>query len=96
MLQLAHRHAYELIAVFVILLIPFVAMQFTSEVRWSPADFIVAGGLLVGLCVGVELVFHFTKKPLHRMVLAGAVLLAFILIWVELAVGIFGTPLAGS
>ena len=34
--------------VLVLLLVPLVAMQFTREVRWGLADFIVAGALLFG------------------------------------------------
>lgn len=32
-----------------LLLVPLVAMQFTDEVRWNLADFVVAGALLFGV-----------------------------------------------
>lgn len=79
-----------------LLLIPFIAMQFTSEVDWSLFDFVVAGVLLLGTGLLCELVMRIVKKPVHRLVLCGALLIALFLIWAELAVGIFGTPLAGS
>ena len=31
-----------------ILLVPFIAMQFTDEINWKPFDFVVAGLLLLG------------------------------------------------
>ena len=96
MLRFSRRHQYELISVFALLLLPFIAMQFSAQVNWSAGDFVVAGTLLIGLCAGIELVLHFVKKPLHRLVLGAVVLLSFLLVWAELAVGIFGTPLAGS
>lgn len=96
MLRLSQRHYYELAVVVFILLIPFVAMRFTEEVRWSLLDFLVAGGLLVVLCVGIELVLKYVAQPRQRLWAGLAVVAVFLLLWAELAVGIFGTPLAGS
>jgi hypothetical protein len=36
------------------------------------------------------------KSTKQRIFIVGFVLLAFFLVWAELAVGIFGTPFAGS
>ena len=85
-----------LLAIALILLIPLIAMQFTSDVQWSLADFVAMGILLLGTGLSCELVMRKVKKTGHRIVICGAILLAFFLIWVELAVGIFGTPFAGS
>ena len=79
-----------------ILLIPLIAMQFTDEVNWTAADFIVAGGLLFGAGLISEIVIRKTKNIKHKMVLLGAIFIILILIWIELAVGIFGTPFAGN
>lgn len=80
----------------ILLLIPFVAMQFTEEVNWSISDFIIAGVLLFGTGLVCELVLRLVKKLEYRLLICGAILLALLLIWIELAVGIFGTPFAGS
>jgi hypothetical protein len=79
-----------------ILLVPLIAMQFTKEVAWTPGDFIVAGALLVG--TGLMYVLAARKLDNRRSrTLVGLVLgLVFVLIWMELAVGIFGTRFAGS
>ena len=79
-----------------LLLIPLIAMQFTTEVDWKLFDFIVMGGLLLGTGLLYELVLRKIKKPSHRIIICGAILVALFLIWAELAVGIFGTPFAGS
>lgn len=79
-----------------LLLVPLVAMQFTNEVNWSPFDFIIAGILLFGTGFTCELVLRFVKKTSHRIALLAAVLFCLLLIWAELAVGIFNTPLAGN
>ena len=85
-----------LTTVAVLLLIPLIAMQFSPEVNWSPVDFAVAGVLLFGTGMSCELVLRKVKKTVHRIVICGAIILALLLIWMELAVGIFGTPFAGS
>lgn len=79
-----------------LLLIPLVAMQFTDEVRWDATDFIVAGGLLFGTGLLCEFVMRKVRKTKHRIIICGIILAVLFLIWVELAVGIFGTPFAGS
>ena len=85
-----------LITVVLILLVPLIAMQFSDGVRWSPIDFVTAGILLFGTGLACELVMRKVKKLQYRVAICGAILLALLLIWVELAVGIFGTPFAGS
>ncbi|KGO93494.1 hypothetical protein [Flavobacterium enshiense] len=84
------------LAVAVLLFIPFTAMQFTDEVNWTLFDFIVAGVLLLGTGLMCEFVIRKVAKTEHRIALCGAVLAVLVLIWIELAVGIFGTPFAGS
>jgi hypothetical protein len=85
-----------LLAVAILLLIPFTAMQLTNEVNWSPFDFAVAGVLLLGTALTAELILRKVKNTRKRMILCGVLLAALFLIWVELAVGVFGTPFAGS
>lgn len=77
-------------------LLPFIAMQFTGQVNWTPFDFIVAGGLLLGTGLLCELVMRKVNNIEHRIAICGALLAALLLIWAELAVSIFSTPLAGS
>ena len=78
-----------LLATALILLVPFVAMQFTSEMNWTGSDFVFAGTLtaVTGL-----LYVLLTRKPSttrQRVIVGGFLLLAFLIIWAEAAVGIF-------
>jgi hypothetical protein len=84
------------LTVALLLFIPLIAMQFTDEVSWSLFDFVVAGGLLA--CTGLmcELALRKVQKLKHRIVVCGVLLVTLLIIWAELAVGIFGTPLAGN
>jgi uncharacterized membrane protein len=79
-----------------ILSVPLIAMQFTNEVDWDATDFIIAGILLFGTAIVIELVSRKAKTPGKRALYIILVLLTLFLIWAELAVGIFGTPFAGS
>lgn len=87
-------------AVFVLpvllLLVPLLAMQFTDEVNWSPSDFVAAGVLLFGTAGVVHLILQKVQSRRNRLLLIGGTLLVLAVIWAELAVGIFGSPLAGS
>ncbi len=79
-----------------LLLIPVVAMQFTDEVVWSSMDFILAGVVLLSLgCLLSFLIrnVHSTKK---RLLLILCTILMFAILWAELAVGIFNSPIAGN
>ncbi len=80
----------------VLLLIPLIAMQFTDEVNWSAFDFLLMGILLTGTGLVCELILRKVTKTGFRIVLTAAALGSFLLIWMELAVGIFGTPFAGN
>jgi Kef-type K+ transport system membrane component KefB len=79
-----------------LLFIPLIAMQFTDEVNWTLSDFVVAGVLLLGTGLICELIMRKVNKTNHRIILCAVILAALVLIWVELAVGLFGTPFAGS
>jgi len=84
------------ISVVALLFIPFIAMQFTDEVNWTLADFVIAGILLLVTGLICDFILRNVKKKENRTVLIIAIILILLLIWAELAVGVFGTPLAGS
>ena len=71
------------------LLLPLLAMQVTSAVNWGPGDFLAAAVLLVATGLGFELVTRLLRTPLQRALSMGGVTLAALVIWAELAVGIF-------
>ncbi len=74
-----------------LLLLPLVAMQFTDEVVWDVTDFAFAGALLVGTGVTFELAARKTGNSAYRAAVGVALVAAFILVWMSLAVGIIGT-----
>ena len=74
-----------------ILLLPLFAMEVTDQVVWDVADFAVLGALLVGAGVTYELAARKTGKTAYRAAVAVALGAAFILVWVNGAVGVIGT-----
>jgi hypothetical protein len=71
-----------------LLLLPALAMQFSTEVNWGPGDFLAAA-LLLGLTgFGLEVAARLPRRRWRRR---GAMLVvaALALVWAELAVGIF-------
>ncbi len=79
-----------------LLLIPLVAMQFTNDVNWSLSDFAVAGFLLFGTGLACEFSLQNIRKTTYRLAICGGLLLLLCLLWLELAVGIFGSPISGN
>jgi hypothetical protein len=79
-----------------LLLIPLIGMTITDEINWSPFDFFTMGSLLILLGFGINLVISRVKNLKYRALYIGVVVIIFMLIWAELAVGLFGTPIAGS
>ena len=79
-----------------ILLVPLVAMQFTEEVNWSFFDFLVGGALISGLGFALSYALTKLKNSPYKIPIILALVVTFLLIWGELAVGLIGTPFAGS
>ncbi len=73
-----------------LLLLPLVAMQFTPEVDWGPGDFLIFGAMLAVAAGIVDLAARLSGSLLYRAGVGLAVAGAFLLVWVNLAVGIIG------
>ena len=79
-----------------LLLIPLIGMMLTDEINWSVFDFIIMGVFLLLLGIGIDAVISKTENKKNRILYSVLLIFVFLLIWAELAVGIFGSPLAGS
>ena len=85
-----HKRLLLVVLITVILLfIPFIAMQFTNEVNWELSDFIIGGALLLSTGFMLDLSIRKTKNVKYRVAFSIVLFIVLILIWVELAVGIF-------
>jgi hypothetical protein len=64
-------------------------------VDWNAFDY-AAAALLLGSAGLAYWLFSTRVDARHRPVVAIAVVAALLVVWAELAVGVFGTPIAGS
>lgn len=90
------RLQIPVVATLAILAIPLIAMQFTDQVNWGTADFIIGGILIFGVAIALDIGRRKLKNQKYRNLILLIIILAFLLIWAELAVGIFGSPFAGT
>lgn len=74
----------------IILLIPLIAMQYTSEVDWSLADFILMGALIFGTGAAIVIFTAYSDNYVYKLAMIAAVGSTFLFIWVNLAVGLIG------
>lgn len=70
-----------------VLLVPLVATLLSDEVMWTPGDFGVMGALLFG--AGLAFLVVRRRVTRYRALIGGAIFVALVLVWAELAVGVF-------
>jgi len=80
------------LVVALILTVPLIAMQMTTEVDWTLGDFVVIGILLFGAALAYELVARRIPHTAHRLLVGAVFLLGVLIMWADLAVGIFNIP----
>ena len=74
----------------VLLMLPAVAMQFSDEVNWSLFDFVLMGVMLGLVCAVFELAVRVARSHAYVVGAGVAVVAAFLMTWINLAVGIIG------
>ena len=70
-----------------LLSVPFFAMRFTSEVKWTASDFLVMGTLLAVVCGIIELAARRGGNAAYKLGVIAAVGGGFLIVWINLAVG---------
>ena len=79
-----------------LLLIPLFGNIFSKQVNWSLFDFIVMGFLLGLTVLSIHFIIEKLRNKTFKIVTIIFALIIFLMIWVELAVGVFGSPITGS
>jgi hypothetical protein len=96
-IQFNKRQKLILSSIFLILTIPLIEqLDGNAEFNWSVFDFILAFVMLLSFGFGLEC---FIRKIPSIKVKIFAILVAcflFILLWAEMAAGIFNSPIAGD
>ena len=79
-----------------LLFIPLIGNLFSNQVNWSLFDFIVIGILLVLTGLSIHFILEKVRNKTLRIVPIIFVIIIILMIWAELAIGVFGSPIAGS
>ena len=74
-----------------LLSMPLVAMQLSGDVAWGLFDFAFAGSLLIGTGLLARTALRRSRGPAYRAAAASALATAFLLVWVNAAVGVVGS-----
>lgn len=72
-------------------LLPVLAEQFREEMDWSMGDFVVWAAMLLAACGAFELAMRLSGNWAYRAAAAVAIGAGFLLVWINLAVGIIGS-----
>ena len=85
-----------ILAVLILLIIPFLTMQFTNQVQWGFFDFIVMGILLIFSGYWTKKVVETINSKPKKLIFISLIIITFFLLWFDMAVGIFNSPISGS
>jgi hypothetical protein len=83
------KYIVVVLIVLFLLLILFTMMLLTDRIRWSLLDFTIAGILLVITISTIHFIFRKIKNTKYFIVTSIAFLILMLLIWIEIAVGVF-------
>ncbi len=78
-----------------LLLIPIIGMMISNNFDWNVPSFIIMSVLLAGLGFAASLITN-RARSMNQIVVGLFIVALFLLFWAELAVGVFGSPIAGS
>jgi hypothetical protein len=78
-----------------ILLLPLIGV-ILFDLDWNIFDFLIMGLLILFFSIAINLILNYLNSSKLRLILVLMSVTLFLLIWAELAVGVFGTPFAGT
>ncbi|MDA8543905.1 hypothetical protein N9K79_01760 [Gammaproteobacteria bacterium] len=78
-----------------VLLLPLIGV-ILFDLDWNIFDFLIMGLLILFFSIAINLILNHLHSSKLRLILVLMSVILFLLIWAELAVGVFGTPFAGT
>ena len=79
-----------------LLVIPLILNLFLTEFQWSLFDFLVMAILLTIVGFAIEIITYKIQNKRTRLIFMLLILLFFVFVWAELAVGIINSPFSGN
>jgi len=89
------RLRYRLLLFWSLLLIPLVGNQFTTEIQWDMYDYLAAALLLGAGAWSIEGILQSRKSKHLKKIGVVLLILLLLILWAEMAVGLFESTLAG-
>ena len=86
---------FRILSPLLLLGFPALEMCWTDQVSWSRFDFFVMGALLLVGSLAIRLIRLYVPQQRKRIYIL-LVMLVLLLLWVEMGVGVFGSPIAGD
>ena len=90
------RGAKKIVICISLLALPLFFNIILDDFNWSVFDFAVMGFMLFFVGIALELVSSLVKGGKKKEILYGLIILLFLLLWAELGVGIFNSPISGD
>ena len=90
------RGAKKIVICISLLVFPLFFNIISDDFNWSVFDFAVMGLMLIFVGIALELVSTLIKGGRKKEILYGLIILLFLLLWAELGVGIFNSPISGD
>jgi len=78
-----------------VLLLPLIGV-ILFDLDWNIFDFLIIGLLILFFSIAINLILNHLISSKLRLILILMLVILFLLIWAELAVGVFGTPFSGT
>tara|TARA_B110000014_G_C19965205_1_gene499593 strand:- start:254 stop:535 length:282 start_codon:yes stop_codon:yes gene_type:complete len=91
-----NRGAKKIVICISLLVFPLFFNIILDDFNWSIFDFAVMGFMLFFVGIALELVSSLVKGGKKKEILYGLIILLFLLLWAELGVGIFNSPISGD
>jgi len=83
------RFIVMICSVWSLLFIPYIASKFTNEVIWTRLDYLAMGILMFSAVISIEFILSRFLDLNNRIKYIIFVCMFFLLVWLQLAVGIF-------
>jgi hypothetical protein len=96
-IKLNRAQRFILLGILFILTIPFIEqLDGNAAFNWGPLDFVLMFMILLTLGFGIEFFVRTIQSRRLRWLAILCIVLFIMLLWAELAVGVFDSPIAGD
>lgn len=79
-----------------LMVVAFISNNFVEGFNWTGSDFLIAAILLFGTASFIYMIVSSKLSVRAKTIISIVIIHILMIIWVEMAVGLFGSPIAGS